>query len=413
MSSKLLPSLPILGELINEYSHSIKLDISNVYVIAVQHILVTTGSLFEYIIKLGIKSSNIFLTGKLYSTNKDVYSSLEDLGINMYKTNPSKNFGQILEQQEKDVKKIWRDLKCKTKSDDLIIILDDGGVAIRTIPDRLIFERRVFGIEQTTFGMKYKSNIDYFPVIEVAKSAAKVNLEPNFISRALNKKIQYKVKRMSPKKIGVVGCGNIGLAMIRYFQKDNEIITYDNAKEDICVFNAKRVDSIETLMKESDIIIGATGNDICQNIDWENIINSNKVFISVSSNDTEFKSLLLQYNKCIKKKKYRILDDLRINLTNGYQIKIIRGGTPANFDNSYESCDKNEIELTRALLFSGILQILIDENYDENTKHVKLSSKYQEKIVQLWFKNNPSYTKLYPQNFIQLFHDRDWIEMHS
>jgi hypothetical protein len=84
-----------------------------------------------------------------------------------------------------------------------------------------------------------------------------------------------------------------------------------------------------------------------------------KTFASCSSNDTEYRSLLMDPHIPWKP----ISDNLEvcpvleaIYPRRDLSIRILRSGYPINFDNTPESIPKEDIQLTRALLFGAVLQ---------------------------------------------------------
>jgi len=407
------PKLPIL-EGLKQFRRN-DIDYEKVYIIAVQHLVETTGSLFEAIIDIGIKPENIFLQGKLYSTHFRVERQLRQLGINVFNASMPDKFGVIRETLRKDIGKMWIHAKQKFVNKSIIIILDDGGLAIKQTPQELFGQLKFYGIEQTTSGLRFQPDKDFFPIIQVATSAAKVYLEPNIISRALLRKLHFYLNKNEPKRIGVVGFGHIGKAVAHYLAKRYSVFIYDN-KSDVLKANIGKLkvcSSIDELIAKCDLIIGATGVDI-SNINWEKAAIENKTLISVSSNDIEFNSLLKRNNKTLWIMYKDVLQNIEIKLENGRTLKLIRGGTVANFNNGLESCRKNQIQLTRALLFSGILQALNNniqlkgENGSTNLKH-----EFQMFVVQEWFRHYPKYQHFYPESLKIKFNSLEWINENS
>ena len=71
----------VLERLLTSHKHKKKLD--NYFIISVQHLLSSTGSMFDAFIRYGFESNNIYLTGKLYSTHSETKEKLKQLGINI------------------------------------------------------------------------------------------------------------------------------------------------------------------------------------------------------------------------------------------------------------------------------------------------------------------------------------------
>jgi len=406
----MLPVLEDLKKLVEP-----NLDYNNTYIVSVQHLLETTGSLFEAIIDIGFKPQNIYLLGKVYSTHLETQKILKSKGINVQQNKENEKFGTLRENLKKDVSHLWEVIKPKLKEKDIVIILDDGGLAIDKVPKELFSICKFYAIEQTTFGLRYQGNIDNFPIIQVATSAAKKFLEPNLISRALFEKIHVFLKSLKPKNIGIIGFGHIGKSVAHLFNKKYKVFIYDinRATMQTNVGNLQICAQIKDLINNCDVIIGATGFDI-SNYLLESSIESDKTIISVSSSDIEFNSFLKKHNEELINNQFKILSNLIMQLPSKSKINIIRGGTVANFDGSKESCPKDQIQLTRGLLFAGIIQAINNlHNNSDKKGSVKLETSYQKMIVERWFSSNPLFKNYYPQTLIDNFTSEKWISENS
>jgi len=410
-------SLPVLEELKKLFKP--RVSFGNIYLVCVQHLLETTGSMFEALIDIGFHPGNIFVKGKPYSTNPAVQLNLLKMGIQVYLSETQSGYGHLRENHKKGVIAMWRSVSSRLLKHDIIIVIDDGGLAIRHIPPDVIHDDYYcYGIEQTTSGLRYQPGRREIPIIQVATSAAKTKLEPILISRALNSKLHDLLLRIKPSIIGIVGYGNIGRALADFFSTIYRVMVFDireihvqKKSNDILI-----ADSLELLIHECDVIIGATGVDISVQVDWESIVNRDKTLISVSSYDIEFGTLLRQQNSNNSgSTSIDLLSDLIVKLKNGCILNLIRGGTVANFDNSKESCPALEIQLTRGLLFSSIIQILNAHlsKSEELNGPTKLDSGLQRLVVETWFTNYPRFKELYPAELINSFKDKEWVENNS
>jgi S-adenosylhomocysteine hydrolase len=408
-----LPVLEILKKKIEANT-----NLSKVYLISVQHILETTGSLFEAIIDIGVNPHNIYLCGKIYSKHSETEKALKQIEINVIENSRPPKLGAIRESLKKDASTLWAMVMPRIKEGDTIIILDDGGLVIKRAPRALASMCKVYGIEQTTFGLRYQTNrIGHFPMIQVAKSAAKRYLEPRLISKALMKKLSTTFERIHPKRIGVIGFGNIGKAVTFQFEDRYKVFVYDknldvtaNLKNGITLCK-----SADEVILNCDVIIGASGSDISRHSNWEELVKEDKFFISVSSSDIEFNFLLRKYSDRFRPQNHNFLSPITVQLENGYNLTFIRGGTVANFDNSKESCPAEEIQLTRGLLLAGVIQALNDSTLHKSNLHgsIVLDPKLQMVVVQEWFTSHPRFKSYYPKDLIEKFHSEMWIKENS
>ena len=101
-------------------------------------------------------------------------------------------------------------------------------------------------------------------------------------------------------------------------------------------------------------------------------------------------------------------------MTEGHAtINIVKGGFPVNFDDTGISVPAQEIQLTRTLVVSAIIQAieLFQSPSLENKVYV-LSPEKQQYIVENWFRNNIS-SNLRTLEDISYFQSREWIEENS
>ncbi|MEI6681659.1 MAG: NAD(P)-dependent oxidoreductase [Bacteroidota bacterium] len=409
----LFPSLPVLEELkkyINKGG-----DYRKFYIVSVQHLLETTGSLFEAIIDIGIQPDHIYLLGKPYSTHLPTRELLQEKGIHVFTNRRQEHFGTSRETLKKDVAFMWEAITPSLKKGNVVIILDDGGLAIRHAPNSLFDTCTFYAIEQTTFGLRYQKNRDYFPIIQVATSAAKKFLEPNLIASALIDKILSSLRKIKPKDIGVVGFGNIGKAVARKLCKRYNVWIYDTNPlvTQIEMGKLSSCKSLNELVERCDVIIGATGVDISKP-DWDELITSDKTFISVSSGDIEFNTFIKRYNDQLTSNRFKTLDNIIIYLPSGITVTLLRGGTVANFNGSKESCPEKQIQLTRGLLLAGVLQAINNNlHISDSNGSFKLKPLFQKVIVEKWLTDNPAFKTFYPKQLLENFKDERWIEENS
>lgn len=404
---------PIYKTLYNlKQQHFQSENLSNFYIISVQHILGSTASMFETLIQYGFISSQIYLTGKIYSTNQETKGKIKSLGINVIKSTYNNQLGYYSQSLENDVKSMWGLLSLNLKADSKIIILDDGGYTLKNTPQNIIENYEVYGIEQTTSGIKMQSIFGKFPVIHLASSAAKVILEPKIVSDSVQIQLGNIIENLNPQKIGIVGYGHIGKAVARDLKDRYQVLVFDIKNE----MNNEIIDDIiycstyKELLRNVDVLIGATGQDI-SSVNWLSEIDKNITLISVSSGDVEFKSLLRNCSKKLIEKITSPLDTLKIKTNNDSIITILRGGMVANFTGSIHSGPGLSIQMTRGLLFSAIIQII--ENIDllkNKYGAIMLSPYLQQEVVNYWFEDQPQKKLDYSSDTIKGFQDIKWIK---
>lgn len=336
------------------------------YLIAVQHLLSTTGSLFEAIISFGFRSDHIFLTGKIYSTHEPTKTKLKELGINIYDSTYPKKPGTYSDCLENDVKCMWNILRNVIVPNGKIIILDDGGYMLRNIPDDMLKSHKIVGIEQTTSGTRMQPAFEKIPVISVATSSIKLTQEPPIVAESVKLKLGGIIRDLNPKSVGIAGYGHVGKAVAEMISLNYPVYVYDPNSKVTEIMQSRIVlcKSLNELYNSSDIIIGATGEDI-SSIQWLTESVSDKTLISISSGDIEFNKILKASEPYMIEPYIDPLKTLQLKTARGHMIRILRGGLVANFTGEANSGPPERIQITRALLLKAILQAqsMFEEGY--------------------------------------------------
>lgn len=351
----------------------------NVMVVAVQHILGTTVDMFKQLHQLGLE--HVIIGGKSYSTHDACIKDLKELGYTFIDAPDQLGYGRFDGSMQETTANIWRaaleqmqNSYSEGKKIELLIVLDDGGDLILSTPGKLFNgiaykPNRVIGIEQTRGGSNHRCfKGTPYPVISVAGSYVKTAIEypwvAELIAEKVTEKIQPKVDSWSNKPIiGVVGNGAMGQAIAKRFSEQGyHVLTHDKVnrtqQKGITWYN-----ELPSLISNADIIIGCTGTDItAEPHNLEAILNSvkNKYFVSTSSKDIEFNTLLtlIQEQKKQLEQTPKALDDILYKNPNNpanAEIEIARGGFPINFDNKLHCVPPEKIWPTRAALMSACL----------------------------------------------------------
>lgn len=409
----MFPKYSVIEQL--KEKHRFQFNPQDYYIISVQHLLRSTGSMFEAIVRYGFEPQNIFLTGKIYSTHIETQNKLRDLGINVIKSDYPKELGYYAQSLENDVRQMWQMLSEKLKPNSKIIILDDGGYTLKNVPDEILKNHFVYGIEQTTSGIRMQNTFGKFPVIHVAASAAKVIIEPPIVSEAVKIQLGQIIQELNPKKVGVIGFGHIGKAVVNEFKSIYDILVYDikNELKDEVIQGVTYCNSLSDLYNQNDVIIGATGQDI-SDLNWLTNSTGNKTLISVSSGDIEFNNLLRNCKPYLTEGLKSPLQVLNLKTKQGHSLKILRGGMVANFTGTPDSSPGHIIQVTRGLLFSAILQILRDtEQLKSQSGAAMLDPNFQKEVVKLWFQDQPQRKSDYLEDVLSGFESVEWIKGHT
>lgn len=345
-------------------------DLSNISVIACQHLLGTTFNLFEELFKKGLKPKNVYLIGKCYSTNEETYQKFIRHGVNVSEL--SKTFDSHIsfdEQFHGYVGKFLQNVTDSVSAQDYkkIVILDDGGGLVSLVNDFFDNFDNFVGVEQTSSGYEKIKNVDLlFPVINIARSRAKLEYESPMVAELITQKIKNYIKDsgLSEPEILVIGQGYIGEAITKLLRQEFRTIGCD-ILPDKCDFNG----DYKSDLNGFDIIVGASGNPVLAAGDFGKL-KKGVALISASSSDREFSAIYL-----------RVLDPKTDDCHKDFNVKginLINGGFPINFDGQEHSLSPEKIQLTRALLLAGVY-IGINANGGNGVK--ELDDKIQNSII--------------------------------
>jgi hypothetical protein len=358
-------SLPLLDFLINQADYEL---LDDVCIIGGQHLLQTTHLMLQALYELNLKPANVFLIGKCYSTSSSVYSQMIEDGINIDQSSLSFKSHQPFDQFYKiSVKKFYNQIK-KTVNKirpKKIIVLDDGGELLSHVNPNDFDCKQIIGIEQTSSGYNKLVNQPLkFPIINVARSWAKLRYESPIISEFALKKFFLSLPERTWEKALIVGGGPIGLAIKDKLKQESQVDIFDTVSE------RSNISSLRKNLSSYDLIIGCTGS-ISISHTLHSLLKEGCILASVSSSDREFDAHYLR-------KKTAPYENCHCNLSVEGKL-LLNSGFPINFDGGIHSVEPKYIQLTRALLVAAIFQST--PLCSEPPQILELSPNYQRQII--------------------------------
>ena len=240
-------------------------------IVAVQHLLRQTVELFRAAADLGVNLKNVFALGKVYSNNPPVMRTLGDMGVTVVDTAVPEP-GAFHTYFQKDVKRLW-DIASETLAQRRIkrvIVLDDAGACITSVPDDVVYRYSVCGVEQTSSGMfLFEDNPPPFAVISWARTAVKLEIGGPVFSQCFIDKLNTRFLHggwLRREQIGVIGFGSIGKGVANLAARQgNNVLFYDpNAGLQVPASlheRVTRVRTLEELMLRSDYVFGCSGRN--------------------------------------------------------------------------------------------------------------------------------------------------------
>lgn len=363
--------LPVVEFVKNNF---LQTNLNKVCVIGHQHLLETTYSAFLSLFDQGLNPSNVYLMGKCYSTNKEIFNKFKSIGANVSEDSFSFDSHESYDSFYKNKMDIFfKDVSQKIDFNayEKTIILDDGGYSISSINEMDVPFSKIVGVEQTTSGYEKVKKLDLkFPVINIARSEAKLIHETPMIADITIEKMETFLKEQNQEinNVLVLGGGYIGKGI---YDKINK---YMNAK----IFDKSpslshiEEEHLEENLKNADLIIGCTGTTSLPKSLHDRL--KNCMLVSTSSSDREFDAVYIR-----KKKEKDFICHKTVQTEN---ISLANSGFPINFDGDKHSVPPEKIQLTRSLIILGIFQSIY---LKEMKGLVTLDPEMQKKVIKNFY----------------------------
>lgn len=369
--------LPLIELLKKNFNVSVNRPLSDFCLIAVQHIQGSTIPLIEALGESGILFHNMYLVSKSYSMHPVSFNHLLQLGCNISNNEQMQDYRQPYEHEsENNIRSAINIFLANNNKNIKCLLLDEGGKAIRLVhTEYQKIANNFFCVEQTTRGInEVKDLFLQCPVVNVARSSAKKQLEGPLIAHSMAKSIVANLQTWqhieipTTKNFLIIGFGVIGKLLANILRSEGfNIVIFDNNPE-ITQEAINEGFSITANINESignfPIILGCTGTNCLANVNFRNL-HENVLLINCASSDIEFAAWELRQNAEIVCSRV-LLDkhaslyhpwlNLYYGIKDGRHYYLANGGFPINFSGELDPIDPNKFQLTRALIFLGILQ---------------------------------------------------------
>ena len=356
-------NLPLLDRLVGDAldqigSKSIEripeaFDPSQIAIVGLQHMVGTTHALVRAFLALGISPSRIRLLGKAYSTDPATLEKIRSEGacveVSRY-LDPTVGYDDTLKA---DVARFVDESVVAFLEDSAlrkIVVLDDGGFMIAEMSRRssVLYSRDISlcGVEQTTSGFRLISReLATFPIVNVARSSVKLADEADIVTDIVWRTVVHLMGEIGveARRILIVGKGAIGSSLGGLAAGHCHVDYFDTDPEKL----AGAQTALAEIVPRYDLVVGCVGSTV---IDLSALADPDKlvVFASASSSDVEFRA-----------EKFRALagsgPDHREHARRG-NILLLNSGFPINFHFVGVIEEPAIFQLTRALLFAGVVQ---------------------------------------------------------
>ncbi len=338
--------LPLVDFVKNKF---VNLNFENTLIIAAQHLYSSTYVMFKALFELKLKPDNLYVIGKCYSTDPNVYAQLQEDGV---KVSPlslkfdshisyDKDFENSLEIFLKEIEE-----KVVFEKFEKIIVLDDGGHLLSKINKKFKKDVKIIGIEQTSSGYnRLKNKHIFFPIVNMARSWIKLQYESPIITQLAYKKIMEKILniKIKPQKVLILGNGVIGKQIYSDLKKTKkfELSMYD-VDHDNSDFRV-----LKKHLSKFDLIIGCSGETSLSPSHFK-FFKKNAILASISSSDREFDAV--SFRKLCPQI-FNCHTTLKVNDT-----YLLNCGFPINFDKDFDLIDTDDFQLTRGLVLASLCQ---------------------------------------------------------
>jgi hypothetical protein len=373
-----LTTLPLLDW---TASHTTRSRLSDYAIIAHTHLLPNNAPLFRHLAHL-VGFGRMYILEKPYSTVPKVRNELIKSGCEIIPVRMEPGMPYEFAVQ-KSLEILWAKILEEQRRTGFkkILIIDDGGDIWLSTPWDQLGDVNITGVEQTQRGITRVANTSHrIPsIVSVASSGIKKFVESKFIGRSIVEKLQQ-LDLPGSHSVGILGTGSIGSAVRDWFRKnDIKTLHYDPTLQNNMSGDYTSRPSLDSLINDSDVIIGTTGTDALKGAAFERM-NGNKILVSASSADIEFSTVLKFANPTDAPFGTR-----HIEIHDNLSFDVLNGGYPINFDRQSDATPDEDIVLTRCLMYVGAMEAveLLEKGSPQN-KIYALDPTSQKKILNRW-----------------------------
>lgn len=360
---KISYEMPIL----KDFHEASEIDLSNTLLISGHHILESNKLLLDYFTQKWLLPSNIHVIWKCYSTNSEVldeykhsWYNISDLSTyfeisNSFWTQYSNNIKNFVDNLLKNI-----DITSYNK----VIVWDDWGKILQYLKTLDIDTSNFYWIEHTSnWFHRLKNEEKKFPVINVARSEVKLDIESIFVAelaynnfKEMSETINYN------SNVLIVWWWAIWTALKNLISLDFTNITVidiNPEKSDLHNYN------IIDVINKNDIIFWCTWEQVVTFDDFSKI-SKWKSFISLSSWDYEFPVHEIRNHTLDS----WVWDNIKYNWNT-----ILNWWFPITFRGLRKAIPSEQIQVTRTLIYWAVKQIITwdigDKSFIELEKGVQ------------------------------------------
>lgn len=368
-------------------------------IVAVQHMLLQTVDLFRALAEMGINPKNIFALGKIYSNSLPVIKSLREMGVTVIDTTVPEP-GAFHSYFQRDIDRLWQVAAETLAQRDIerVIVLDDAGACITSVPQNVLRRYSVCAVEQTSSGMfLFEENSPPFAVIPWARAAAKLKILGPIFSQYLIEKLNTKFFHgvaLQRERVGIIGLGSMGSGVADLLLRDGNKVFFYDSDSDLHVPKSlrnriARLHSLDELMLQCDYVLGCSGRNPFKD-NWPLRHRPDVKLISGSSGDQEFGPII----RHLKQKPHFKIESNSWDIVSEYgpsgPIHIAYRGYPYSFvSRDIEALPTWIVQLDTGGLLAALVQArlfleLCETGLEQNKGIHRLTPEAQRFVYQRW-----------------------------
>lgn len=388
----------------------VRLD--RVALVGIQHLFGSTVGMIDGLNRLGLKYSNVYLGGKLYSTNAAAVHALRARGCVVVDPCEGTAISEWMQYQSESVHRrstaealvVEYSVRRSGADDvDAVCLLDDGAILIdlATSHPPPFGAVRVTAVEQTRRGADtLRGRALSFPVINVAESDSKLMFESTLIGQSI---VTQTIDRVgwhghdasNWHDVLVVGYGAVGRAVCDAFRQSGiRTCVWDSNPRALqrAQVAGERVADLSSALSAATVVVGCTGRSwYSRQLAAQRKRPERQFLASGSSSDLEFGPVLrlamerrsaVNTHGALRSLMECIHEDV-LQDHDGHSTLILNCGFPVNFDGEWDSIPAKYIQLTRALLSEGV----IDSIESMRTGLIDLEPVGQSGIARHWMEH--------------------------
>ena len=400
--------------------------------VAVQHMLRQTVDLFRTVAEMGVSLKNIFALGKIYSNSPPVLRTLRRMGVTVIETTIPPP-GEYHSSFQHDIERLWQTVaeSLAQRRITRVIVLDDAGACIASVPEEILRRYNVCAVEQTSSGVfLLEESPAPFAVISWARTAVKLEIGGPVFAECMIDKLNEKFlhgRSLHGRRVGIIGLGSIGRGVANLAARQgNEVVFYDSDVdlEPPSSLRGKvtRVHSLDDLMRSCDYVFGCSG---CNPFEgkWPLEHRPKTKLFSVSGGDQEFGPII---NDLKTKPDFKVEPDTWDIISEhgpSGPMRVAYLGYPYNFvARAPEAVPSRIVQLETGGLLAALMQArlhldLFEKGRQDNSGIHRVAPRAQRFVYEKWLEtmrvHNINLTNAFghdPETLVAAHHDNWFIE---